>query len=457
MIFPHQPGIESYIEHVADFLMPEKSKEEQLQHMKEMVIPVKLEVGDATSEDYLDSYDWDNATLKSFLAGSQLEAYVDGQRAGAFAQKMNCDYPSKFHELFFRVKNKVHFHHFCEEFGLPTIPDSIAAGMEGNYEAQCKDIFEAIQSIFKKGYSAVMIRQAIAAGGIGNARIDKIGEKAYKVARAKNTLNGDEALFSWLHDEFHKKSRYPGMMVAPFFGEGTSISGIVEVLEDGEILVPYLGQELLNAAGTSFQGVKIDNDLPEQVIQEGVDMLYKLGEALKRYNITPGRLQMDMRTVNGKVCAVESNAMRKTAVIELSEIMAESKDWIREGAKRLKNRDQKAFVAAEHTKVNDDFRKAIEEKGFYEAFNQFRRLTPEQVRAHLDENYEGEDLDLGVILHASTPPHFFDEQMYVGFIIADKAIRPKLGEPEIKPLDGPLEKLNLDEKWDLMKKVFTKQ
>lgn len=454
IIFPHQPDIEAYLDHVADFLLPGETKEKQKAYIDSVVIPAKLPVGDATSEDYLEAKNLLEPGIKAMIEGSHLEPYVDGEGAAAFAQTFGCHYESEFHKLFFKMRNKVHFHHFCEQNGLPTIPESIAAGLTGDYIQQCQNILEAILILFEKGHNRVMIRQATAAGGIGNARIDKLGQNSYHISRVEKSFDSDQALLIWIHDVFHKTSRTPGMMVAPFFPEGPSLSGTVVIRENGEVVVPYVAQEMIDSEGTSFNGVKVSNDFPEDWVRQTIDLLTRAGKALRDNGVKQGFFQIDTRMVNGQLRMVESNAMRKTAVIELVQIMTDSADWIQECKQRLNDRDQKAFIGAEHTPISDAFHSAIEKGGFHQAFNEFRILSPEQAREHFGVNAGEQPVDIGVFLHASTPPHVLDGKHHTGFIIADKAIRPKLGEKGIQPLCDPLAKLSLEEKWELMKKVF---
>ncbi len=86
VIFPQQEGIESYIEHVADFLMPGKEKKEQMAYMNSVLIPAKLLVGDATSEDYLESPSLADKEVQLSLKNCELEPYVDGERVEQFAK-----------------------------------------------------------------------------------------------------------------------------------------------------------------------------------------------------------------------------------------------------------------------------------------------------------------------------------------------------------------------------------
>ncbi len=453
LIFPHQDGIESYIEHVADYLMPGQAKAVQMKQMNSKLIPVKLKVGDATSEDYLDS-DSINDTQKAMIHGGQLDPYVDGERAKRFAQAFECEYSAEFHDLFYKVRNKVDFHHFCQKYSLPTIPDSIGAGLEGGHEKQCQDIARAMKQIFEKGYPSVMIRQATAAGGIGNARINRIGGSTYEVARSKTVFRSEEELLNWLLDSFHKNSRTPGMMVAPFFGDGVSLSGIVEIMPNGEILVPYIAQEVLDVQGTSFQGAKIDNKLPKDYLNQAMALLSQAAMALKKEGVTQGRLQMDMRTVGGTVCAVESNSLRKTAVIEMFQILSNSANWIHEGAQRLRDGRQKSFISVEHVPVSDDFQQSVEELGFHAAFNQFRILSKQRSKEYLGSDVDETLRDIGVLMHASIPPHYVDGRMNIGLIVSDEAIRTALGSTSIQRLPNQIARLSLEEKWTMVKSVF---
>ncbi len=454
VIFPRIPHLDEYMVHVGEFLLPTAKKEDQFKHMQSALMSVDLPVGDAATEDYIDSPTLQDQALKAILNQAILDPYVDGERAGAFAEAFNCHYQDDFHPLFLGIRNKVIFHEFCQKASIPTIPNSVAAGRNGDYLNQCDDIFQAIESIFEKGYPSVMIRQAMAAGGIGNARIDKVGGHSYRTGRGKLLLEGKAALKDWLVNDFYRTSLSPGMMVAPYFGEGISLSGMVEIRDGKDLYVPYVAQEVLNEAGTSFMGAKIENNLPQELIDQAKTILKRAGEVMQAQGIQNGILQMDMRTVEGQVCGVESNAMRKTAVIELFQIMSKSKHWVEEGAERLNEGKQRAFMSVEHIPVSQAFENTVKEKGFNEAFNEFRVISPEQYRQFSKLDYQGEPLDIGTFLHACTPPHFITKQMNIGLITADEAIRPKRGQSSVEPIDSELARLNLDQKWDLVKSVF---
>lgn len=435
IIFPKQGGIESYLEHVAEFLMPMQDLKTRISHLKAMLIPVPLKKEDVTSKDYLQSLD---SIVTNTLNDHKLEPYVDGSSARTFAQELGCEYPDTFHETLSNIRHKVHFHHFCEKNGLPTIPDSIVAGMEEKHSHQCESIFGAIQALFKKGYSTLMLRQAIAAGGIGNVKIERVKGDDYHVIGYEKTFRSDQDLMRWLSEEFHLAVNPAGMMVAPYFSEGISLSGLAEIRENGEVLVPYLAQEMLNDEGTSFQGVRIDNGLPENIAKQAIEMLQKAGEVLCEQGAI-GRLQMDMRTVNGRVCGVESNSLRKTAVIEMGEIMTQSEDWIAAGHERLKARRQRAFIGVDHFPISQTLAERIQKKGFYDAFNEIRMV-------------EGQDI--GLLLHCALPLHFLNGKPHIGLMMADEAIRPRRGAKRVEALSDKLSQLTLDEKWDLVKQVF---
>jgi len=102
VIFPRVEGLESYTRHVAEFLMPNASDEEQVAYMSSALIPVDLNTGDATSEDYIDSPTLMSESVRAFIADHTLDPYVDGERAKAFAETFGCHYETNFHELFSR-------------------------------------------------------------------------------------------------------------------------------------------------------------------------------------------------------------------------------------------------------------------------------------------------------------------------------------------------------------------
>lgn len=436
IVFPKQEkGFETYLEHVAEFLMPIQDHEKRTKQLQERLFPVNLKKQSVTSKDYLNSL---QPEMAEALNGLKLEPYVDGEPARTVAKRLIGEYPERFHETLSSIRHKVHFHHFCVESGLPAIPGSIAAGMEEKHSAQCHSIFQAMQTLFNHGHPCLILRQAIAAGGIGNVRIERLRGDDYHILGHEKTFGSDQGLLHWLTNEFHLAVNPAGMMVAPFYGDGISLSGIAEIREDGKVLVPYLAQEMLNEDGTSFQGVRLDNSLPEDIASQAIDLLRRAGETLKEQGAV-GRLQMDMRTVEGRVCAVESNSLRKTAVIEMCEIMAQSDDWITEGHERLKAGKQIPFIGVDHFPISQTFANHIQKVGFYKAFN--------EIRMHQEQ-------DIGVMLHSAIPLHFLNDKPHIGMICSDEAIRPALGKNKVEPLPESLQKLSLDEKWAMVKGVF---
>lgn len=455
---------EGYLRHVAEFLRT------TVDTLRAELLDLDLPVGDTQGVDFAAAIeihpDVDN--ILGRIRGKVLDVYVDGDQAAKLAERLGMVYDrdSRCHDLLMHMRDKAQFHRYCEKAGAETIPGTVISGRLSDeperldsHEARCDDIVESIVHIFDEtNCDAVMVRKTMAGGGIGNAKICKKGGKFF----AKGKEFSQPELVEWVRDEFNEEANDRGVIIAPYH-DGISISGLIRI-KDGEVELPYIAREILDEEGTGFQGVEVNpNALDPRIVNQGVALLTKVGQQLMKDGLTNGLVQMDMRysEQKEKVYPAESNAMRKTGVIEMVSIVTRrllggAVDWIAEAAKKLKEDNVDAFIGVDHFAVGEEFTTAAETHGFDKAFNAYRFVGREELRQVCENEAEVEAIldgapciDLGLAMHSTIPLHRLDGVPHMGLIVSEKTIR-----------DGgkqnSLDQLDLQQRYRLAQIVFNR-
>jgi hypothetical protein len=331
-----------HLDHVAQFLFP-GNLAAQIAFVGERVRRVTLPVGDTATADY-------KAVLgRGTYEGFELDPYVDKESAAELAEHIGAyyDFENRCNPIVYALKDKWQFQEFLLRAGVNHVPYSRVGGREQDEHLdRCKDVVAVIEDVIQEsGRNKLMIRQTVAGGGIGNAVVEKkpAGNYIVKVEGCDEGKDIGINLLNWLVETFNPKTNEAGILVAPYYS-GTSISSTIEI-RGGRATIPYVAKEMLNEAGTGFQGAIIDpDDLDAGIVEKAEFVLMKMANELIDQGVDSVDVQVDMRYARDtdEVYPVESNAMRRTATKDMADIVAGA---VHEG-------HAKGFAGVDHLRVS---------------------------------------------------------------------------------------------------------